>query len=114
MKMSKKTTVKEAIRVVGHLLETNGTTKVFARNRKGKPVETHSPKACKFCLSGACDVVAVNVLGIAKDDFVSLCDFEDHVSCLVEKKFGFCGHISFWDNASQTRRKAFIEALKNV
>lgn len=113
----KKPTVKEAIRVVGHLLETNGTTKVFARNSKGKQVETHSPKACKFCLSGACDLVAVNVLGIAKDDYDSLCDFENRVSGLIEKKFRLSSessYIKLWDTANFTQREAIIETLKNV
>jgi hypothetical protein len=112
--MPKKTTIKEAIRVVGHLLETNGTTKVFARNAKGKPVDRYSSKACKFCLSGACDVIAVNVLGISEDDYDGLCNFEDRVRDLVEKKFSYCGHISFWDGVSKEERKALVEALKNA
>src|SRR5688572_7758571 len=116
MKMPKKTTLKQAIRVVGHLLETNGTTKVFARNAKGRPVETYNPKACKFCLSGACDVVAVNVLGIEKDDWDRLIEFEDKVGALVTKglDIGLRSPITCWDQADKPTRKQIVETLKNV
>ncbi len=109
----KKTTIREAIRVVGHLLETNGTTNVFARNRKGKRISRYSPNACKFCLSGACDVVAVNVLGIDTEDVDKLCDFEDKVAYLVMGG-GFGDHIPIWDTADKETRKQIIETLKNA
>jgi hypothetical protein len=113
--MPKKTTVREAIRVVGHLLETNGTTQVFARNKRGRPVEIFNPKACKFCLSGAADLVAVNVLGIDKDDFDRLVEFEDKVGALVTAGSDrVCGHISMWDEADKTERKKIIAKLKNA
>lgn len=118
MKKLNKKKVQEAIRVIGHLLETNGTTKVFARNKRGKEVDRFSPAACKFCLAGATDVVAVKVLGIDQEDCDTREVFEAHVDNVLQKTFfaqtdRYPGPICYWDGTDKRGRQQIAWALRN-
>jgi hypothetical protein len=111
----KKTTVREAIRVVGHLLETNGTTNVFARNKRGKETDRFGAKACKFCLVGAADVVAVNVLDVSNSDYDRLEKFTVSVGKVLNRNStSYLNLASIWDDASRAERLKIIETLKNA
>jgi hypothetical protein len=50
--------VKDAVRMVGYLLETNSCTNAYAKARNGRRVDSLSTVACKWCLYGAVEVVA--------------------------------------------------------
>jgi hypothetical protein len=51
--------MEDAIRTVGYLLETNGTTGYFARNSHGYPVGVNDAETCRWCLQGAVEAVAL-------------------------------------------------------
>lgn len=106
--------IKEAVRVVGHLLENNQTSQVFARDAKGKAlISPYSPEACKFCLSGAVALVSKYVL---KD--IAYYRLEDQpLYTAVQDTLGIsrydflCQH---WDNATKKKRYEMVKALKAV
>lgn len=105
--LNKKT--REAVRMVGHLLETNGTTQAFARTKSGKETNLFGQSACKFCLDGANSVVA-NKLGL---NSVQL-DLSIHQ--LLETNDLWLGGclINSWDEGSRADRKKIVEVLKNA
>lgn len=115
-KLSKKK-IREAIRVVGHLLETNGTTKVWARDKRGREIQVLDPKACKFCLVDATDLVANHVL---KDTGYHLGRFQNEVDnviklvCSTDSPYGYVGMIFSWDDYGRAHRKKIIQALKSA
>jgi hypothetical protein len=104
--MSKKTTVKEAIRVVGHLLETDGTKNACARSKSGKVVGFDDPIACKFCLSGACYFVDQFIFG--KENY------SNQLQHQVAKELGVKNLVLTWDYSSAAERKQIIKKLKNA
>lgn len=120
MKKLSKKKIREAVRVVGYLLETNQTTKVFARNRRGQERNPLASDACKFCLVGATDIIARNVLkitGFEKDDRLSKfhIEVEEVVKPLFSHEpYGFLGSVSSWDNHGKKVRDKIIKALKNA
>lgn len=111
MKKLSKKKIREAVRVVGYLLETNGTTKAFARGKNGKEVDRFSSKACKFCLAGATDMVATKFLGIAVDDYETREIFEEKVFDIISPVTHGSG-ISTWDTGGETARAKIVEILK--
>lgn len=56
--MAKKETVQSAIRMAGHLLETNRCWGREATNREGYNERFDSSYACRWCLTGALNVVS--------------------------------------------------------
>jgi hypothetical protein len=117
MKKLSKKKIQEAIRVVGHLLETNGTTRVFARNKQGKEVNRFDPKACKFCLAGATDVVAFNFLKLRVTDEDSIETFHNSVDNVLKRTFfanpdRYPGPICYWDGSDKKGREQIAMALR--
>lgn len=105
--MNKK--IREAVRVVGHLLEARGTTEAFARSKNGKPVDVTSPKACKFCLQGAIDAVTHHVL---KSDP----NYDLKLDTAVEDTIGInrSQFTMLWDYSDSYFHKFVVETLKNA
>lgn len=104
----KKITTKEAIRVVGHLLETNSTKGSMARTENGESTFYEDPQASCFCLSGAVLLVEDNILG-CKEFFLY-----GKVQRMLgqDPKKEFLSEI--WDNCSNKKRKEIVEKLKSV
>jgi hypothetical protein len=92
----------DAVRTVGHLLLSNGTTGTLARNRDGYPVSWRSPRACRFCYVGATEAVA-NKLELTWVVLGPTCD-----SVIGKRVAG-----SDWDSASPRTRKRWATKLAN-
>jgi hypothetical protein len=102
--MNKKT--REAVRTIGYLLETNGTTRAFARSKTGKSVDSTAPSACKFCLIGAIEAVT-DVLNLSfyetRDEIGRILGLEPNRSM-----------IPIWDDATKFGHNQIVENLKNA
>lgn len=99
---------REAFRVVGHLLETNGTTKAYARTASGKETYTYNPNACRFCLQGAVDVVSKLVFHIS--DII----LSQGAECFIGGRAETDGLIDAWDRTNKAGRRAIVEKLKSA
>ncbi len=104
--MNKRT--REAVRTIGYLLETNGTTKAWARNKYGSGTSSTDPNACQWCLDGAITVVAHDGFKVKYWDLTHAVEevlgLEEGVSCT----------IGAWDGSTKAKRKAMIKKLKNA
>ena len=94
---------KEALRMVGHLLETNGTTGSFATNKYGEPTYSADPNACRWCLVGATWAVE-DVLSMGKSPLLFR----------VQDFLGFDMMVEAWDTGSDQDRQDIIERLKSA
>jgi hypothetical protein len=92
----------DAVRVVGHLLETNGTTGEFAKNKQNEGTNWHDPKACRWCLMGA-----IYAVGPALK--VDTWKIESEVRTLIPYNEST---VSFWDGTTNLGRKELIHELK--
>ncbi len=107
-KTSKKA-IREAVRVVGYLLETNGATGGAAFDSRGNLVSAFDPKACYWCAIGAMNVVSQR-MNVQKKLIA------DSVATLT-KSPQFVDYVDFigaWDDAGMLGRQAFVEACKNA
>lgn len=100
--MNKRT--REIIRFVGHLLETNGTTKSFARDGSDNQIHFLDKNACKFCLMGAVKVVCERM---RFDDYLVIMA----IKSIVKNDYGL---IHEWDKSDYIRRKVIVDILKNA
>lgn len=108
--------IRDALRMIGHLLETNGTTGRKARFTDGSgTMDYEDPKVCKWCLVGATDIVFDKILGVnvmpnkrysLVENFLGL--DESDTLCLVD---AWEGHSASKGHAA---RKAIVEKLKNA
>lgn len=101
--------IQEAVRVVGYLLETNGTIDQFARRKDGRAVNVTSPLACRFCLQGAVNVVTNRIL---KSDHYYDLKLDDAVAAVLG--IGRMEFTVFWDDANRADKKAIVERLKKA
>ena len=91
---------KDAIRMVGYLLETNATDHAWARNRNGIAVSARSRSARKWCLHGAAQVVG---------SALKLALLNHDVSVYLEMS-----NLTTWDNKSPNQRWSIIQKLKSI
>ena len=106
-----KTTDREAIRMVGYLLETNSTVGRFASNKDDQPTDISDPDATFFCLSGALRLVDMKVLGGCRHTFFDRGSIYNAVKTLLKTKLPLSNK---WDESNDSQRKQIIEILKNV
>lgn len=66
-------TIKEAVRIVGHLLEHHPTTGVSARNKEGEDVSSVDPEASCWCVVGAAAVTR-KIVRTADDWYLTYMD----------------------------------------
>ncbi len=101
------TKTREAVRTIGYLLETNGTTKAWARNKSRHAVSSLDNKACKWCLDGAISVVRHRMGG---DDL-----YQTVVDILnLGTVNGGDNLIGTWDDSTQSQRQEIVKILKNA
>lgn len=98
--------IREAVRVIGYLLETNGTTKESGRTATGRGVSWDDPKACKFCAVGAICLVAKKMNVHEQSLWNAVRDRVDH-----DPDYGLIGS---WERRGKDRQAKFIEACKNA
>jgi len=103
------TKTKEAIRVVGHLLETNSTSGAYAKTARGQTVAMDNTKACKFCLAGAAYLVDSNI-------YQPKCykTFPPELYSEIATYLGVESLVELWDNNTLDGRKAVVQKLKNA
>lgn len=107
MKKLSKKKIREAIHVVGHLLETNGTKYCFARDEMGESISPLDTKACSFCLSGA--VRLVNNYLLRTSEFTMSQLYKEIQSVLDTAQ----PLSDVWDRAG-VRQTKIVRALKNA
>jgi hypothetical protein len=110
--MLSKITTKEAIRMVGHLLEMGSTTHNYATDESGSQVGVFDPEACRFCLSGALRLVDKMVLGNHPHNYPTNGGIYAETQSIIG-----CGNAALcqvWDSSTDEQRKQIIEKLKNV
>jgi hypothetical protein len=97
--------VKEAVRMIGHLLETNGTVGASGRNSSGQPIGYGEPKTCKWCLVGATLVVT---------DKLTTVSYEEARSAIT--RLVGDGLVDAWEprRNGKDARKKIVEKLKNA
>lgn len=104
--------IREALRMMGHLLETNGTVGAKARFTNGKGTMNYAdPRVRKWCLVGAVDIVFDSLYGktIYHDSrYESVRDYLElslHIDLL-----------DAWEPREHgaAARKAIVEKLKNA
>lgn len=93
--------MKDAIRMVGHLLDGRATTRTWARDKDGNPIDVLSKEACFFCLEGAIERVA-DVLYIIESD----------IKWEICKKLNVYKLAHNWDDATDSGRREIINKLK--
>lgn len=106
--------IKEAVRVVGYLLENNQTSQAFARDSEGKSLSNPlSPDACQFCLSGAVALVSWHILKDSPYCRLENCPLYTAVQdALGIPRYDFlCEH---WDDAIKKKRYEMVKTLKAV
>ena len=100
-------TENEALRVVGHLLERHATDGAYARTVDGDWVDVGDPRACCWCLEGACAVVgglpgAPGALGVER-------------AAMRRLRYRASGAlIRHWDRAGAAKRARIIARLKTA
>ncbi len=102
--------IKDALRTVGYLLETNGCIGSYAKRHDGAPVGPHHQSACRWCLSGAIHVVAPKFGVDVKDILASA-----HLRCVLIPVYGSspAAMTRAWDTKADDRPK-IIKALKEI
>jgi len=100
------TKTKEALRIIGHLLETNGTVGHYARDDNGDCVDYFHEEACKFCLAGASYVVDEKVYGKG--------EYSEALAREVKSYLKVSNIIQAWDDTTPAGRKKIIQKLKNA
>lgn len=106
--------IRDALRMMGHLLETNGTTGSKARTESGRPIGYDCNNACEWCLVGAIDVVFDTLFGETS--------YIPNRYKLVENYLGLPSNkmslVDAWERHSASKgpaaRKAIVEKLKNA
>jgi hypothetical protein len=108
----------DAVRVVGQLLLHRPTSRVMSRDLRGDEVNFRSPKACRFCYVGACNVVNLYLFGpnapmqrdiqykIGKDTV-----YGNKVSKACDEALGICVDGGNWDAATSAQQKAWAQKL---
>lgn len=93
---------REATKVVGYLLETNGTTGSMAECKNGWRTYTDDPKACKFCLLGAVTLVGRKFL------------FDEEIFYQYVKSFlGVDDLVNTWEGPGCSR-ETVVKKLKSA
>jgi hypothetical protein len=100
--------VREALHVVGYLLETNATSHREARTIGGEAVAFNHRDACKWCLSGALNVVSKH---LKVDDVKVFIAAAKHLSTTNCK---YTRLSTMWDFALDSTRKEIVQKLKDV
>lgn len=103
------TKTKEAIRVVGYLLETNSTYATYARTKSDNVVRLDSPQACKFCLAGATYLVDRNIYQPKCGKLLPTDLYGKVASYLAAPSL-----VGFWDSSSKEARREIVQKLKNA
>jgi hypothetical protein len=98
--------VKEALRIVGHLLETNGITGTFATDSDGKEVNYYHEEACQFCLAGAAYAVDQKIYGKP--------EYSDSLVREVRRYLKVDNLIHAWDGNTSAGRNKIVQKLKNA
>jgi hypothetical protein len=96
------TKVKEAVNMVGHLLEHHPTTGEAARDINGRAVASTSPEASCWCVVGACSIVQ-NALKL---------EHWDRVSLSIEMQQLVGGLIETWEGPGTSKRTRLALARK--
>lgn len=99
--------MRDAIRTVGFLLETNSTEGTFATTRSGAQIDYRLPEASNFCLSGA-------TLKVARAFLINEYSLYNDVASLVTKDDDSSSLCEIWDSATPRKRKDIIKKLKAV
>jgi hypothetical protein len=93
--------IKEAVNMIGHLLEHHPTTGTAARNQEGIDVSSTSKYACQWCVIGAMTAVAT-ALKVSRSELDSAVD-----SCLlVDSK------VDSWEGYKTSKRTRLALARK--
>ena len=100
------TKTKEALRIIGHLLETNGTIGALAKARPEVEVNYYDKRACKFCLAGATYLVGDRIYGLGQ--------YSSKLSLEVKSYLKTGNLVAAWDDATDNGRKKIIQKLKNA
>jgi hypothetical protein len=100
-----KSEIKEALHVIGQLLETNGTKGALAVDKNNQIVANDHPSACKWCLVGARNLVCSKLLGS---------DRQSELRSVLGHYLGTDNLILLWDHSSNNQRKQIVEKLKNA
>lgn len=104
--------IREALRMMGYLLETNGTTGRKARDAAGISVEHDDKKACSWCLVGATDVVFDTLFG----DHEMISQRFQIVEDYLKLGNGHMSMVDAWEPPfdRQSARASIVEKLKNA
>lgn len=115
MTQTNKQKIKDAVRMVGHLLETNGTKGWFARDKNGLERDYNDPQACAWCLVGAMAVISEK-FGLDKYSLDPVVAKTVGIKKSL-KRYQLSSYYPVaktWDDSDAESRKRIIKALKEI